>query len=746
MLRIFSKNKDINYNDHIKNIKGKTILSDLKTNNNNSRSLIVNKNKIVSYLSYNDFLVITQTFYKFSNLKKKYKPPQKIIDLKTSFLFYNKILNHMQNCDFCKTNTIETFFKECKEIKNILYPYGEYFTYEIYSNLSSVDLDYWCSKACINNILCEGNHNPVENNQVPSNNDLSSELSKYSYSNSLTNNDSHSISVEKPFNVSYFDSSSVSSYKSSSNTSNTSITSNSLSSYKLFSSNISDDSSIILSNIDSSSIEPNIYSNFKSESNSLSTRSGIQPIFYQNVTSNTYSNDVSSVSSNDLSSVQPNVYSNFKSIESSSVSSNSGSTSSSSESTSSSSESTSSNSGSTSSSSESTSSSSESTSSKNEYNIFSIDDKSTTNSSIQQPNFYSNFKSENEPSSISCSDSTINSSSLLSNDLSRTKEAMSSNFKINIQSNYLSDISSYNSTNSSSILSNDLLNKKQIIQPYINPDVNQDYNVNSNYKYKSVEKSHNNEPNLFSSFHTENTQSNKYNSNEMNILNENWCKNNQEKFIINNKPNITFDKQIINNINNRSNYVVNTIMPGNKTTFNIFIAELTNEKDYAYKEKNIDFETENKFYNVYNFIPIYLNFDELKNIFFNSNTKYFNISDIISEKIKLSNQYFENINNELQPFITANSIKKIYIEKNNYNEMDANTIIEIEKESQDFVSLYDFNYITNSLNLDDLIHIINKNNIDLDCDIKIKIKVYYKSKKTDIPCIMYFNYILQNIK
>ena len=26
------------------------------------------------------------------------------------------------------------------------------------------------------------------------------------------------------------------------------------------------------------------------------------------------------------------------------------------------------------------------------------------------------------------------------------------------------------------------------------------------------------------------------------------------------------------------------------------------------------------------------------------NTNYFNISDIISEKIKLSNQYFENIN------------------------------------------------------------------------------------------------------
>ena len=227
---------------------------------------------------------------------------------------------------------------------------------------------------------------------------------------------------------------------------------------------------------------------------------------------------------------------------------------------------------------------------------------------------------------------------------------------------------------------------------------------------------------------------------------EKKIKNIQEDFFINDKPNITLDKQIINNIINKPNYVINTISCNIKTTFNIFIAELTNEKDYAFKEKNIDLESENRLYNVYNFIPIYLNYDELKNIFFNSNTNYFNISDIISEKIKLSNQYFENIHNEIEPFITANSIKKIYIEKNNYNEMDANTIIEIEKESQAFISLYDFNYITNSLNLDDIIHIINKNNIDLDCDIKIKIKVYYKSKKTEIPCIMYFNYILKNIK
>ena len=182
-----------------------------------------------------------------------------------------------------------------------------------------------------------------------------------------------------------------------------------------------------------------------------------------------------------------------------------------------------------------------------------------------------------------------------------------------------------------------------------------------------------------------------------------------------------------------------------KNVFNIFIAEISNSYDYAYNEEKNNFESENKDYNVYNFIPISLNLSEIKNIFFSSNTSYFNISDIISEKIKLSNQFFKNINNEIEPFIISNSIKRIYIEKNNYNTMDANTLIEIEKESKKYKSLYDFNYITNSLNFNELNHIINENNIlDNEYSIKIRIKVYYVSKKTDIPCIMYFNYIIQN--
>ena len=428
MLRIFSKNNDLSCNDYIKNIKGQTILSNLKTNSFNNRSISTNSNKVISYLSYNDFLLITQTFYKFSNLKKKYKPPQKIIDLKTSFLFYNKILNHIQHCDFCKMNSIETNFKNCKGIQNILYPYGEHFTYEIYSNLAEVDLDFWCRKECINEIHC---------NET---NDLFKEINKYSYNQSTSSSENNQSNNQIP----------------------------------------------------------------------------------QQKTN--YSNNISNISKN----------TNF----------------------------------------------------------------------LEESNIFSNNK--------------------------------------NIHNNIL---------------------KKPL---------------NKIIKY--------------------------YDSNSRIEFND-------------------------------------------KKTFNIFIAELTNSKEYTYQEKdsNTFVENENRHYNIYNFIPIYLNFDEFINIFFNSHVKYFNISDIISEKIKLTNQYFENINNQIEPFVISNAIKKIYTKKNNYNEMDANTFIEIEKETNDYISLYNFNYITNSLNLDEILNIINKNNIGDIYEIKIKIKVYYQSKKTDIPCIMYFNYVLQNI-
>jgi len=641
MLRIFSKSNELSCNDYIKNIKGKTILSNLKTNNFNNRNVNIDDNKIISYLSYNDFLVITQTFYKFSNLKKKYKPPQKIIDLKTSFLFYNKILNHIQNCDFCKMNNIETFFKNCKEIKNILYPYGEHFTYEIYANLTSVDLDYWCRKECINNIHCEGNFNESDRNEInnnySSNNEEESIYSDNSVASFFLNNSVESIYSDNSVASIYSDNQTAS---ISSNNSVASISSNN--SVASISSNNS------VASIYSDNQTASIYSD--NQTASISSNNSVASIYSDNSVASIYSDN--SVASIYYDNSVASIYS----------------------------------------------------------------DNSVA--SIYSDNSVASIYSDNQTASISSNNSVA---SIYSDNSSNH---LSSNSSIK-QEKYLQQSSKYSN---------------YIPNIFKELDFSEESIISSNYETSII---HNK-----SSCNSLVSDSVNINIEDTTIEDTTIEDTTIEDTTIEDTTIEDTTNKLTHNNNNKINYVTNSLLKdNNKNTFNIFIAEITNSKDYTYDKKDlhIDFENENKFYNVYNFIPIYLNFDEFKNIFFNSMTKYFNISDVISEKIKLSNQHFKNINNKIEPFIISNSIKKIYIEKNNYNEMNANTLIEIEKETNDYISLYNFNYITNSLNLDEILNIINKNNIEANYEIKIKIKVYYKSIKTDIPCIMYFNYIVQNI-
>jgi hypothetical protein len=179
---------------------------------------------------------------------------------------------------------------------------------------------------------------------------------------------------------------------------------------------------------------------------------------------------------------------------------------------------------------------------------------------------------------------------------------------------------------------------------------------------------------------------------------------------------------------------------------NIFIAEITNDKIYSeQKNETVNLETENKRFNTYNLMPINLTFHEFKNMFFNSNSNYFNITDTILDPLKLSNQYFININNTQEKFILANAIKKIYTVTNNYKNMDANILIGIEKEVSNITSLYDFPFITNSLSLEDILYNIRENNVTTnDYVLQIKLKVYYKSLLTNIPVIIYYNYLIEN--
>jgi hypothetical protein len=425
MLRIFSNNKDLSFNCYLKNKKNTTILNNLKSKefqNYKTRTLTVKKDKIISYLSYNDFLNITQTYYKYSNFKYSYKAPLKIIDLKTSFLFYNKLLNHIQKCDCCKNNNIDSIFTECKFVKNILYPYGEYFKYEIYSNLSNVDLNRWCQN-------CDSN-----------------------------------------------------------------------------------------------------YSNFNSD----------------------------------------------------------------------------------------------------EYNKF--------------------------------------------------------NYNLNEQE-----------------------------------DEDEDEDEDENEIIP-----------------TNNDKNDTNNTNDSNDANDN------------NSICLYEPLQIKNNTIclHKNNKYTKTL-----SIYSVFIAELTNSNEYANNKKNSNSIEEIENNNIYYFNDIQLSFDEFIFMFYNSNIKYFTVNCQSIDKLLLSNQTYKNINDSNEPFELINVIKSIYFKNHIYNSMDANTIIELQKESNNFFSLFNFTYIINSLDLDSIIFNIRTNKIfnfdententeNNNFNMRIKIKVYYKSKITDISCIMYFNYIV----
>jgi hypothetical protein len=205
-----------------------------------------------------------------------------------------------------------------------------------------------------------------------------------------------------------------------------------------------------------------------------------------------------------------------------------------------------------------------------------------------------------------------------------------------------------------------------------------------------------------------------------------------------------------NNVDLQSNDSILNFNNTLKPLYNIFIAELTNERTLLENKKDNIYEVEYEVDNlcrIYNFNNIYLTYEEFIYIFYNSNEGSFIISDDLNIKLLIQNQTYTNINNEECNFNLTEAIKRIYLEENNFFSMDANKLIEIEKEVINYKSLFDFNYKINSLDLSNIFSTISfkKNvfpSVSETIKIKIKIKVYYKSKISNSVCIMYFNYLV----
>jgi Zn finger protein HypA/HybF involved in hydrogenase expression len=124
--KFFSNNTDINFSDYLKNKSGVEILKNLQSKKINT---------INYYLSYEDFILFSKTFYNYIYLESPCgQVPSNLYDSNTSFIIYEKLLSHMKDCNKCRFSKDILHLYDCHELMGILYPYGEYIETNILGN------------------------------------------------------------------------------------------------------------------------------------------------------------------------------------------------------------------------------------------------------------------------------------------------------------------------------------------------------------------------------------------------------------------------------------------------------------------------------------------------------------------------------------------------------------------------------------------------------------------------------------
>jgi hypothetical protein len=149
--RFFSNNDTKTFDEYLREKKSAHILKSLKENNETNfrtRDIIIQDKKIKYYFSYRNFIDLINMYFKNVHKKLQCKAPMSINDSKRGFKCYEIIKNHISECSFCQNVSDIHFFSRCKEIKDILYPYGNYI-----DNKSSciqfpgkIDLNEWCKE------------------------------------------------------------------------------------------------------------------------------------------------------------------------------------------------------------------------------------------------------------------------------------------------------------------------------------------------------------------------------------------------------------------------------------------------------------------------------------------------------------------------------------------------------------------------------------------------------------------------
>lgn len=138
--RVFAHDINENYNDYLKNKNGVEMLKNRKTKTD----------RIKTFINYREFILLTNAYYKHIHCGDvcSIKVLPDLYNSNESFIIYENVLSHIGNCGYCSQNIRSLCHLECRQLLNILYPYGEYLTKSStnYHFLSHIDLDKWCAK------------------------------------------------------------------------------------------------------------------------------------------------------------------------------------------------------------------------------------------------------------------------------------------------------------------------------------------------------------------------------------------------------------------------------------------------------------------------------------------------------------------------------------------------------------------------------------------------------------------------
>ena len=165
--RVFANNIDLNSSEYISSIKGEQIYRNLRSKGSNIKdnNYTVVNNEISNFSDYNTFLNLSRAYFRhYGPNISIYQAPKSINEAKTSFIYNNQLLSNIKDCNYCNICKKNTIVCECKEDKNILYPYGNNCNKSYHLNdYSDTDFKFPVKLTFIDSENCSDNHNNCHN-------------------------------------------------------------------------------------------------------------------------------------------------------------------------------------------------------------------------------------------------------------------------------------------------------------------------------------------------------------------------------------------------------------------------------------------------------------------------------------------------------------------------------------------------------------------------------------------------------